>query len=140
MTCGTKCVDTNSDVDNCGGCGTVCPAGTGGTATCSGGSCSVSCGSGYTNCSGTCTDTTSDVNNCGGCGDPCPPSADFPGTTGSPTCQQSGCVYNCQNNYSACPGEGGCFDLNNDIDNCGLCGNSCSFFCSGGCCEAVICP
>ena len=44
---------TNTDVNNCGGCGTVCKGTTPGC------------------CSGTCVDLDSDANNCGACGNVC---------------------------------------------------------------------
>jgi hypothetical protein len=48
------CANLNTDVNNCGKCGTVC---TGTTPAC---------------CSGTCVDLSSDNNNCGACGNKCP--------------------------------------------------------------------
>jgi hypothetical protein len=38
--CNGRCTDTNTDPNNCGGCGTVCPAPAQGGATCVGGKCS----------------------------------------------------------------------------------------------------
>src|SRR6266700_2740471 len=48
MACGTVCVDTSSDSQNCGGCGIPCA----GSKTCQGGQCK--CGSGLLECSGSC--------------------------------------------------------------------------------------
>ncbi len=51
--CGNTCVDTNTDMMNCGGCGSPC---TGGANMC---------------CSGMCVDTNTDDGNCGDCGITC---------------------------------------------------------------------
>ena len=56
--CSGTCVYTNSDANNCGSCGNVCPSGV-----CSGGVCTSTCDG--TMCSGTCVYTNSDANNCG---------------------------------------------------------------------------
>jgi len=52
--CNDQCVDPNTDKNNCGGCGKVCPTGT--TFPC---------------CKGQCVDTSSDPSNCGMCGNMC---------------------------------------------------------------------
>src|SRR5258708_37195888 len=84
LTCcnaGTTCVDTQNDLNNCGGCGVVCPPGSN---LCMGGACctltpmgevcsAMVCPGNEKNCGGVCVDETSDPNNCGGCGIVCPP-------------------------------------------------------------------
>jgi hypothetical protein len=68
--CSDSCVDTESDPTNCGGCGTVCPAGDG-SPVCESGECSVLCGAGLSPCGSSCVDLTTDPNNCGSCGNGC---------------------------------------------------------------------
>jgi hypothetical protein len=63
--CNGTCVDLQTNNNNCGTCGNVCPSG----ATCSGGQCL--CPPGLTNCNGTCVDLQTDQNNCGFCGNMC---------------------------------------------------------------------
>ena len=79
MMCGTVCVDTSSDPNNCGVCGKVCSS-THGTASCKSGTCEIVCSPGFGNCNGNpadgCeTDTQSDPTNCGACGNVCPAAA-----------------------------------------------------------------
>jgi len=65
--CGTKCVDTYTDPDNCGGCGNIC---NGVKSACANAVCS--CEVGLMDCNdGFCTDTYDDNDNCGGCGNVC---------------------------------------------------------------------
>lgn len=65
VACGGLCVDTQSDVQNCGGCGIACT----GAALCSGGVC---CGALFDVCGGACVDLTNDPRHCGVCGLACP--------------------------------------------------------------------
>jgi len=91
--CSGTCTNLQTDEDNCGSCGNVCPAG----ASCSGGTCAcpagyylfnnvcrpevvvpssavknVLCASPTTLCDGTCTNLQTDKDNCGSCGNTCP--------------------------------------------------------------------
>ena len=63
--CGTTCVDTVNDRNNCGSCGNVCGTGV----PCIAGSCS--CPPGYSTCADGCKDLASDNANCGTCGNVC---------------------------------------------------------------------
>jgi hypothetical protein len=80
--CGTTCVDTNTDENNCGDCGKTCVTGQ----NCVAGVCDLVCGGGTTKCSGTCVQLNVDPNNCGSCGNSCGPTAD---------CESGACVPKC---------------------------------------------
>ena len=66
MACPGTCLDTMTDVNNCGSCGHACNVA--GGETCIAGTCG--CASG-TDCSMVCVDLTTDPNNCNGCGIAC---------------------------------------------------------------------
>ena len=71
--CGNVCVNTQNDLNNCGACGTVCPASPpNGTEVCSGGTCGVTCNGAFTNCGGQCVDVQTNNNDCGACNHVCP--------------------------------------------------------------------
>ncbi len=74
--CGTLCTDTQTDDQNCGGCGKPCTGGS----HCQKGLC---CPPGTTNCSNVCVDTAVDPKNCGVCGKAC---------TASELCKSSTCT------------------------------------------------
>ncbi len=68
--CSGACTNTDQDNNNCGACGTVCPAGK----SCVAGSCAdpATCaGTGRVMCGTTCTSLRSDNANCGACGKAC---------------------------------------------------------------------
>lgn len=72
---GSTCLDLSTDVNNCGGCGTVCTPPTGMVASCSGG-CSYSCRAGLGDCDGNSAngcevDLSNTRDNCGMCGTFC---------------------------------------------------------------------
>jgi hypothetical protein len=123
MVSGTyHCIDTQTDLNNCGSCGNVCPY----PLSCVYGTCACAGTMGRL-CSGTCRDLASDPANCGSCGNAC---------IGGTICSGGACV---------CAGpmgrlcSGTCRDLGTDIANCGVCGNACATgaSCSSGVC---VCP
>ncbi len=73
-----ECTDVTDDRENCGACGTVCPANAN---VCLGGTCA--CPSPNVVCGPFCTDTASDRANCGSCGHVCP--------SGDPYCVSGTC-------------------------------------------------
>lgn len=121
--CGEACVDPQSDVDNCGGCGNACPEDAG----CASGTCVAICEAGLTSCDGICVDTQTDGDHCGGCGFACPDSA---------PCTEGVCLAPCPDGLLVC--DGGCVDATTDVLNCGACGNVCQNGddCVGGVCGA----
>ncbi|HSQ63190.1 MAG TPA: hypothetical protein VLM85_08230 [Polyangiaceae bacterium] len=114
--CGSKCVDTSSDPNNCGSCGNSCSGGACVSGSCqssSSGSCSScqasadvgSCSSEYSSCTGTCKSLLTCVESCG---------SDL-------TCQQT-----CQSTY---PSGASAFS---SYWSC-ICGTACSTECGPAC-------
>jgi hypothetical protein len=97
--CSGTCVDTKSDNNNCGTCGTKCAAGSLCTVVAGVASCALQCTAPTKNCGGTCTDTATSKANCGACGTAC---------AGAQQCCASGCV-----------------DFTTSNTNCGACGTTC---------------
>lgn len=131
--CGNACVDTKTEVANCGKCGNVCglDAGAilgGGTWGCSNGTCSIVCPMGKTECNGACVDTKSDNDNCGMCNTAC--------TAMTEQCSEGLC---CKLGETACSAK--CTDTQTDPLNCGKCANACGVntpYCAAGTCTAAI--
>ena len=80
--CNGACTAVNSDSNNCGACGNVCPAS---APSCNQGTCS-GCPTGTAFCGGTCIDTNWDSANCGSCGYIC---------AGSEACSWGSCYGSC---------------------------------------------
>jgi hypothetical protein len=88
--CGSICVETQSDTENCGGCGTVCPGYPNTDRYCLDGRCHTFCSSTHLDCNKDMTDgcevrPADDAKNCGGCGQDCGPGS---------TCSSSRCHGN----------------------------------------------
>lgn len=99
--CADACVDTMSDVLNCGGCGKQCSK-PGASATCKDGKCDYICNAGTKRDCGTQCVSAADPKYCNNC-QPCPA---LPGTV--PSCKSNGCVYACEN---------GRYDCDNNLSN-----------------------
>lgn len=118
--CGGACIDTQTDPNHCGACGTACDA----SLVCASGACCLA----DEICNGACTDVLSDPNNCGACGTTC---------GANQTCAGGGCLTSCPDGQMDC-GDGGCSDLSLDPLNCGACGTTC--LPGGQGCVNGVCP
>ena len=140
-------INTNTSVNNCGTCGSVCSF-QNASAACVGGACTIaSCNAGYGDCNGNPADGCeiyflSDNNNCGNCGHTCA----FPNGSGS--CVNGTCTLtSCNAGFANCnanPADGCEINTNNNTSNCGNCGNTCAFqnasaACTGGTCTIASC-
>ncbi len=117
--CGGVCKNLQTDLANCGACGSVCPY-----SLCVGGVC---CGGGPVgDCNGKCVNVLNDPNNCGSCGHVC---------TGGKICDGFQCW--CPPSLSDCNGI--CVDIFSDNRNCGPCGHVCptGTTCSNAACVAA---
>jgi hypothetical protein len=101
--CNGNCIDTQSDVANCGGCNFVCSV-QNATSACVGGQCTVgACATGYADCdnlvgNGCEVNVQSDPLNCGTCNANC--STTCTGNVASTACTAGACsVASCQANY-----------------------------------------
>jgi hypothetical protein len=140
-------VDTAVSIAHCGTCANACSAVHGAPA-CSGGSCSITCASGFGNCdadvsNGCETTTTNNVTDCGSCGNVCAV------LNGTPTCSGTMCaIASCTAPFKDCDGQyaNGCeTNTGTSASNCGTCGTTCSnangtTSCSGGACAPVCAP
>ena len=102
-----------SHPDNCGGCGTLCPAS---SPMCSAAGNAFTCTNGCSPlapllCGKQCVDPLTNAENCGACGKKCP---DVPQATTS--CVAAQCTFTCQPGYHACGGK--CVP-SNDPSTCG---------------------
>ncbi|AKU95693.1 Tryptophan synthase alpha chain [Labilithrix luteola] len=130
-------IDVQSDVNNCGACGNVCPAGTPCVA--------AQCGcptDAPDFCSGRCFDLKKEHDNCGACGTQC---------SYTQVCVDGKCE--CPPGQILCGYQ--CVDVSSDGANCGACGNVCPevprdeqcsqmpphtmYGCSAGACGALSC-
>ncbi len=123
MVCSSRCVDPQTDRDNCGACGRACPGGQ----VCRMGACQVECPSGQSLCDGRCVTTSGDREHCGMCGNACP---------AGQVCSMGMCTTMCAAGLTNCMGS--CRDTQNDRANCGMCGTACPAgqVCTMGACAA----
>jgi len=141
--CSGVCVDTDTDVSNCGTCGNVCQFDHA-AASCNAGSCVMgACDAGWENCDGDpangCEADLTSAATCGSCDNAC--LFDH----AAATCDAGNCVMGaCDADWGDCdsdPANGCEVDLQNDDANCGACDNACTApdFCTAGVCGQT-CP
>ncbi len=129
--CSGACVDTQTDVMNCGACGNACPSGAGSAASCMAGRCQIACTepARFADCDGMAStgceaELPRDPMNCGACGARCPG-----GSNATGVCAEGACGLECAASYGNCDGmaANGCeTDTRADATHCGRCGNACS--------------
>jgi hypothetical protein len=116
--CSGACVDTNTDVNNCGGCGNQCVL-VEGTPSCTSGCCSP-----LSRCGSSCVNLVEDPNNCGACGNVCTHGICNGGTC---LCEPSTCgSVTCGTISDGC----------GHTLNCGTCGSG--EVCRGGSCQTCV--
>lgn len=94
------------------------------------------CKKGFGCCAGKCTDVQNDKSNCGECGLVC----DFPNSM--PACRVGRCQLSCTSGFGNCNGErdDGCeTDLTTMVNNCGVCGRTCTSINAEPVCRAALC-
>ena len=140
--CKGACANLQTDSENCGKCGALCPAGQ----ACVKGACGADCPSGDTVCSvgdggrvGKCVNTRTDNANCGLCGKVCKFGEICYGGACSGTCGTP------QQGQTVCTPDGGsplCANLKSDNQNCGACGKTCAsdLVCVNGVCQGSCTP
>jgi hypothetical protein len=141
----------NSDLGNCGACGTACPTPANASAgTCVGGRCGFVCSASFADCDGMAgngceADLRADGSNCGVCGVACPPRAN----ASAGVCAMGRCDVVCDASYGNCDGvaENGCeLDLRGDVNHCGACATVCALrpnstpTCAAGACGFACNP
>ncbi len=123
-------ININTDVDNCGSCGNVCPnapAGSHKHRVCNAGTCGLECDDGYHECAGWCYSNT-DPDHCGTSCNVCPNGPH----TQQRTCEWSDaegdyeCGFVCEPNWGDCTTADGCETDLTTVSNCGACGNACT--------------
>jgi hypothetical protein len=152
LTCCNKlCVDTRSDLLNCGGCGQMCDLTHAQNASCDGTACSYACAPGFGDCNTAapdvdgCETPLNTITDCTACAAAC----DTTHSTGA-SCDGTKCRYTgCTGTFSNCDGSGldtnGCESDLTSTTTCGGCGNACDTvnsngaMCVGGGCSYSSC-
>jgi len=109
--CSISCVDTSTDIQNCGRCGNACVTPSNGSAACVSGSCVVSCNTGFHSCGQLCKSDLS-TDSCGTSCSPCSP----PPPNASATCDGQACGFTCNTGFHRC---GTSCAANTDVATCG---------------------
>ncbi len=141
-------VSTASDANNCGACGSRCPARPNAASVCAAGQCRLgACNQGFADCDGSAAngcevDLRSSPTSCGACGARCA----APNATSA--CVSGQCAIGaCSQGFANCDGNvgNGCeVNLRESATNCGTCGNTCvlpnaSPRCEQGACRVASC-
>jgi len=142
--CANACVDVDTALEHCGGCGVNCNAQVvhAEGVFCAAGGCDYGqCETGYLDCNGERSDgceLASDLYHCGGCDDDCTDTAVYLHTS-EPSCAQGQCQYSCNAGYDDCDGEpgNGCEQPLSAVEHCGGCNNDCTQTAAGPICRQV---
>jgi hypothetical protein len=129
--CNNVCVNLNTDTNNCGTCGHVCPSPAHAMGYCQNGACGITCNAGFGDCNNIASDgcevdltTTSDCGICGnGCSAP---------QNGTPVCTNATCDFTCNSG----------FNRNGDTCVAATCvadGQPCDLPNPGACCSLACC-
>ncbi|MFO0608719.1 MAG: hypothetical protein U0324_36470 [Polyangiales bacterium] len=140
--CDGACVDPQTDLLNCGGCGITCPdPGAGRVAVCNEGRCGAACAVGRADCDGDvangCEADLGSTATCGACGNACRAPAG-----GSVRCEGGACRARCDEGRADCDGDeaNGCeVALATSLAHCGECGHRCAFANAAARCGAGSC-
>jgi hypothetical protein len=125
---GTCETNTATSITDCGGCGLTCGE-SHASAICNAGTCVLTCEDGWGNCDGAApngceANLNVDKKNCGECAAVC-------GTDhATSTCANGACELTCAQGYDNCdldPSNGCEANFADDVNNCGQCGNKCSY-------------
>jgi hypothetical protein len=140
-------INLETDPNNCGMCGNICPQAPHATPTCDADHCGIACNTGFRNCDGVlangcATDVETDASNCGACGNVCMLA------NAASTCTNGNCAITvCTPPYRDCNGMAadGCeVDIETDPQHCGSCANACTLAnatpkCTGRVCAIASC-
>ena len=139
-------VNTNTNLANCGACGSSCPTLSNMSSSCNAGICTAgACISGWLDCNSNSADgceinPNTDASNCGLCGKVCS------AQNITPSCSGGNCNGTCNSGYADCDSNkqtNGCeTNITNNVSNCGSCGIVCSSqnitpSCFGGNCNGT---
>lgn len=129
--------DLTADDGNCGACGDVCGTDNTTAAGCEGGTCALTCASGFEDCDGNaangCEARLDDsIIHCGACNSYC----GAIGATG--VCAGGDCTLTCDTGSDDCNDDlaDGCESDLDATESCGSCDTGCAGTCSGGTCSA----